>query len=322
MSLSTVSKPYISPKPDFDKFRFKKLPAEVRHIIWGHSAYTPRFLEVVVKNNYSESNDGQENGYSYFINPQEFHRNSPAALRVCRESRYAVLRFFAVLDLGNHRVERQPDIEYVWMDPADPESVMQNRNAQRVLFNPFIDTVVLQAGHVLHKQNAFLDTIPKLRPLPAVGQVDLDELSPSPAIQHLATTMFPWDMTAGLPRSPDKVVQAFPKLETLCVVGQRNEECECGYCIPSGVDNPEEIKEEVTKTIETVVVEKNSKEDKPVYKVPEDVRVVERKRGELQWWEQITDLQWDFRVSLPDVGGLSADDSTSRSNINSDLQGV
>ncbi|PVH86457.1 hypothetical protein DL98DRAFT_582414 [Cadophora sp. DSE1049] len=310
--MPVVTKPALLPTFNLALFQFRSLPYEIRIIIWEHTADDPRYIEVTLKNGHSRSPRGEDHAYAYFQRPSVFHSLSPAGLRVCRESRHAVLRFFSILELGTGNAERKPDIEYFWMDPEDSQTVLENKNAKRVLFNPFVDTMVLQAGHVLHKEHGFLENIPKLKPLPRTDCVGPSQRSrsPSPPIKHLATSLFPWDMSEGLPRRPDILVEAFPELETLCVIGQRNDECECGYCAPSIVEDPEGVKKQVVGTIETVVENKNDKEKETVCKVPDDVRVVDMNVTDPKmWWTGITDLSWNSRTSLPDLRRLHIGDS-------------
>ncbi|KAH6724488.1 hypothetical protein BKA61DRAFT_30887 [Leptodontidium sp. MPI-SDFR-AT-0119] len=237
-------------------YLFSRLPPEIRDTIWKFSAEYSRYVEIIVKNNYTEHNAKEDEGFAFFKNAFEFDAKLPGGLEACKQSRAAILPLYSLLDLGSHQVRKIPDIEYIWLDGEDPDPENFRRTA--VVFNPEWDTVVFQAGYVLHKKGVIE------RKLPArLRERRHTRHSQKTHVQHLATTMFPWDQSPTLPNSPQQIVETFPEISTLCVIGQRNEDCDCGYCMPSGQPSGKDlanVKQHVVKSLEPVMVNKKRRE--------------------------------------------------------------
>ncbi|KAK0121702.1 hypothetical protein ONS95_009987 [Cadophora gregata] len=233
---------------------FGNLPNELQDKIWVDSAEYPRFLEIAILNNRSElvnSNTLDDEGLVYFKNPFGFDAQLPGGLMVTKKSRNAILPLYSVLDLGTWRVNRKCQTEYTWMDVAPPQ-YSELLDKTRVMFNPDWDTVVLQVGHVLFKHGVLQWKIPR-----QLQRMAITRDKQKSYVQHLITTFFPWDENERLPRNPGDMVEAFPGLSTLSVIGHRNSDC-CGYCPPPRpkLNVQEKVKNKVIKVLERTMKHK------------------------------------------------------------------
>ncbi|PVH86458.1 hypothetical protein DL98DRAFT_582415 [Cadophora sp. DSE1049] len=232
---------------------FPTLPEELRWSIWEYSAAYPRFLELVVKPNYTTSSTPVEQAFAYFRNATRFNSQLPGGLVACKESRRRILPQYSLLDLGTYRVQRRPDVEYTWEVAVDADP--DNLEKTHVLFNPECDIVVLEVGQVLFKQGVLQTKIP--RQLRRTHRTRADQ---NCHVQHLATAFFPWDESNQLPNNSGDMVEAFPGLSHLYVIGQRsqNEGCGCGHCPPPLLDtkSQEEVKNKVIETLKKTLKRK------------------------------------------------------------------
>lgn len=182
---------------------FSTPPGELRSMIWEISAAFSRFLELVIKPNYTTSSAPVEQGFVYFLTATDFNSKLPGGLMDIKKVRRAILSQYSHLELGTHHVQRPEDVEFLWelhLD-ADPD----NMALTQVLFNPECDILVLHVGLVLFKQGVLQAKISRqLRRTRSTraGQMSLH-------IQNLATIYFPWDTDNETPDSCDDMVEAF-----------------------------------------------------------------------------------------------------------------
>lgn len=220
---------------------FLMLPAELRRIIWEFTTYQSlRYIELYITNL----------GHPHIRNTRELQKSLPESLWACFESWTWLRPRYPLLDLGpvphdeGNTRDGLPN-EFWWMPPANLDLRYSGR---QIHFDPDRDTVALVAGSGLLAASAFLESF-------AQRQAHA-------RIKHLVTGAFLWDGRLLFATFRRMVLEAFPLLKTIHVVGQRNDECHCGYCHQSLEADylPEVVKLEVTRSIK----EQTSKEDKPV----------------------------------------------------------
>lgn len=209
-----------------------------------------------------------EQGVAYFHNATAFHGQLPGGLTVCRESRRIILPQYMLFDLGAGSVERRrADGELIW-DVSTVASDPVDLAVTQVLFNPDYDNVVLHLAGVLFSRGLLQATIPRQLCRTPMTRPEQKSLH----VKHLATTCFPWNENNGTPNSSGDMVEAFPGLSDLYVIGLPDQKaCGCGHCPSLSVDTKslKKVKNQVIETLKRTLQQKGTNQKMPdVYTFP------------------------------------------------------
>lgn len=277
----------INGTPSFGKFR--QLPKDLRILIWEFSEQhvQQRYIEVIFQNKTMPDDPDKDNGCAYVNNPLEIVADLPKGLWVCRESRHFLLPRYPFLDLGAYCKVQSRETEFVWLEHEDPKRANEYENIRGIRFKPDSDIMVLQAGYALYKTTNFFQQLGERQKRIRTSRDVSPEFDAS--VQHLATSMLCWDKKPGLPNRQGMVMEGFPKLKTLCVIGQGNDQCGCGYCQESKDFDANKVQREVTNTIKALEPVREGKQNVPeIHAMPMDHE--KAPGGRKPWWHPLLGL--------------------------------